>query len=395
MKNSIFIITVLISLFLFSNNAVAQDREIEFAHSNFDEILAKAKKENKLIFMDCWATWCRPCIQMANTAFKDNTAADFYNKSFINAKFDMEKGEGIDLKNKYGVNVFPTLLFINGEGEVVHRSAGGRDAAGIIALGELALDPNRRLSYFLDNYEAKKNDGEFVLKYLNALKGAYLPYGDAASNYFLNLEENDYLKEENWSIIKTFVEEYDSKIFQYLDKNKAAFIEKFGKEEVEAKIESVYFSAQAKFLTRNLNEEAYNKNKELILAKGGELAIKAIATADVYFYQIKGDWVNYAKKADVLIMELNYREASRINSFAWTAFEKIEDTNLLKKAIKWAEILVELEESPAYLDTFANLHFKVGNKKKAIEIQEKAIKILKDSGASTEEYEETLKKFQN
>ena len=45
-------------------------------------------------------------------------------QKFINVKYDMEKGQGVDLKSKYNVGVFPTYLFITGNGEVVHRIVG-------------------------------------------------------------------------------------------------------------------------------------------------------------------------------------------------------------------------------------------------------------------------------
>ena len=54
--------------------------------------------------------------------------------------------------------------------------------------------------------------------------------------------------------------------------NKEKFSAKYGKEDIESKIESVYFSCQAKFLSRNLNEELYNANKAKILAQNNDQA---------------------------------------------------------------------------------------------------------------------------
>jgi uncharacterized protein YyaL (SSP411 family) len=57
----------------------------------------KAKKENKLIFVDAYASWCGPCKLMVKNIFPLKTVGDYYNSHFINAKIDMEKGEGIEL----------------------------------------------------------------------------------------------------------------------------------------------------------------------------------------------------------------------------------------------------------------------------------------------------------
>jgi thioredoxin-related protein len=61
---------------------------------------------------------------MAKNIFTLKSVGDHYNANFVNAKIDMEKGEGIDIAKKYDVKVFPTYLFIDGNGELVHRTVG-------------------------------------------------------------------------------------------------------------------------------------------------------------------------------------------------------------------------------------------------------------------------------
>lgn len=59
--------------------------------------------------------------------FTDPDAANFFNEHFVNLKMDMEKGEGINLKDRFEVKAYPTLLFINGQGKVVHCLVGAPD----------------------------------------------------------------------------------------------------------------------------------------------------------------------------------------------------------------------------------------------------------------------------
>ena len=106
---------LLIALALFTSlNAGAQG--INFEHGTWDEILAKAGKEGKIVFMDAYTTWCGPCKMMSKSTFTDARVAEFYNKNFICAKIDMEKGEGPALSERYGVQAYPTLLFVNASG---------------------------------------------------------------------------------------------------------------------------------------------------------------------------------------------------------------------------------------------------------------------------------------
>ena len=112
---------------------------IQFFHGSFAEAQAKAKKENKLIFMDAYTSWCAPCRYMAANVFTDQSVGEYYNSHFVNLKVDMEKGEGPELARRYSVMAYPTLLFLDGNGEVKSRTMGGKPAADFIALGQKAI----------------------------------------------------------------------------------------------------------------------------------------------------------------------------------------------------------------------------------------------------------------
>lgn len=96
-------------------NATAQNRSINFEQTKeWKKIVKKAKKEKKLIFVDCYTSWCGPCKMLAKDVFTNDKVADFFNANFVNAKFDMEKeADGVVLKKQFGVNFFPTLVFVD------------------------------------------------------------------------------------------------------------------------------------------------------------------------------------------------------------------------------------------------------------------------------------------
>ncbi len=113
-------------------------RSITFAKGSWKEVLAKAKKENKLIFLDAYTTWCRPCMMMAKNVFTLNEVADYYNEHFINVSMDMEKGDGPALVKKYKIRAYPDFLYIDGNGKIVHRNGGYKEAPEFIAVGKQA-----------------------------------------------------------------------------------------------------------------------------------------------------------------------------------------------------------------------------------------------------------------
>lgn len=112
---------------------------IQFEEGSWNEVLAKAKKENKPIFVDAYAVWCGPCKYMSYNVFPDAAVGEFYNKNFINYKFDMERGEGPKFASDYQVRAYPTFLFIDGDGKVQYRTLGGKQIDAFIQIGKDAL----------------------------------------------------------------------------------------------------------------------------------------------------------------------------------------------------------------------------------------------------------------
>ncbi|MFN0200159.1 MAG: thioredoxin family protein, partial [Bacteroidia bacterium] len=114
---------------------------INFFHGSLDEALDLARSQKKLVFIDAFTEWCGPCKMMAATTFLDEKVANFFNESFINVKLDMEKGEGPDVAAKYKVNAYPTLLFLNPRGSLLHTIVGFRKAPEFLEEARTAVNP--------------------------------------------------------------------------------------------------------------------------------------------------------------------------------------------------------------------------------------------------------------
>lgn len=113
----------------------------------WNTVLAKAKKENKIIFLDAYATWCGPCKNMDSQIYTNQAVADYYNANFINVKYDMEKGEGPKLASLFKVTAYPSLIFIHPNGKMLHKGVGFKEASSFIALGKTA---NQQSAGFLN-----------------------------------------------------------------------------------------------------------------------------------------------------------------------------------------------------------------------------------------------------
>jgi thioredoxin 1 len=114
--------------------------EINFFSGTWNEALALAKKENKLVFVDFHAVWCGPCKRMKKVSFTDAEVANFFNQNFVNLYLEAEKGEGVEKANFYGVRAYPTLVFISPDGKVIKYVEGYHKPNELIRLGKEVLN---------------------------------------------------------------------------------------------------------------------------------------------------------------------------------------------------------------------------------------------------------------
>ena len=61
---------------------------VEFRDLTFGQALEQARTENKLVFMDCYTSWCGPCKNMLKNVFTLPEAGEFMNAHFVCVKYD-------------------------------------------------------------------------------------------------------------------------------------------------------------------------------------------------------------------------------------------------------------------------------------------------------------------
>ncbi len=135
----------------------AQESGIRFFHGTWDEAIALAKKEKKKIFVDFYTEWCGPCLNMSLTVFVLPQVGDVYNKNFVCLKIDAEKGEGRELAKRYGVNSYPTYIFVNPKNqEIVHRSGSNKPVEDFLYDAQGGINPKLG-SVYMDKKYAVEN----------------------------------------------------------------------------------------------------------------------------------------------------------------------------------------------------------------------------------------------
>lgn len=365
---------------------------IEFSKENWKDILAKAKAEDKIIFMDAYTTWCGPCKMMSRNVFTEASVGTFYNDNFINAKIDMEAGEGIELAERYEVRAYPTLLFISGEGELLHRAVGYHDAEQFLKLGEAALDPAQRISTMAVRYAKGDRDPEFLYDYAMAATSSMSPDAEEIVQAYLESKE-DWSDEGTMKLIFETAESADSKLFDYILENRAAFEEMYGERNVLVKLQRMIISSLDPEATP---EETLSKVDAKFQQAFPEEALMMSANFKMNYYQMLGDMDKFAETAVAYFEKYSSESAMELNNAAWAFFENVDDKKMLEKAVKWAEKSVEMEDAYYNNDTVASLYYKIGNKKKAKKAAEHAIELAKKDGedySATKELLDKIKKM--
>ncbi len=122
-----------------NNIPIQSGKGIEFIEADWDKAKAEAKKQNKLIFLDAYTTWCGPCKLLKKKTFPDEEVGKLFNENFINLAIDMEKGDGPLLAEQFGINAYPTLLILDADGNLVTYTQGYMKPKELIKFGNHGL----------------------------------------------------------------------------------------------------------------------------------------------------------------------------------------------------------------------------------------------------------------
>ena len=386
MKN---ILLILAFSFILGSNAYSQG--IQFHKGEWKEIVNKAKKENKLIFVDAYAAWCGPCKKMDRDVFSKKEVGDYFNAKFVNAKIDMEKGEGIGLAKDFGVMAYPTLVFVNNSGDVVHRAVGYHTTDLLLELGEAALDPKRNMGNIAAKYDAGDRSPELLynlaLAKLDAMDGTY----EKVAEEYLTTQSNWNTK-ENREFIYRMASSLDSKMAQHIVDHKIDYVEHLGDRAIEGKINELVQNQVAKAESEADLKSIENLYTKMYPDRGEEMA----GRLKMGYYAQREDWEGFAKATDAFYKKHPAQSWDELNEYAWIFYEEVQSKKLLKCALGWAKKSVAMESNYYNNDTLAALYYRLGKKGKALTAANNAIALAKADGedhASTDALLEEIKKM--
>lgn len=369
-------------------------------------IRQQAAKENKYIFMDVGATWCVPCHMMEKDVFTSDSVAQFYNKAYICVKLQADstakdnqqvKAWYTDAKQiikAYAVQAYPTYLFFSPQGELVYRGVGAMPVKEFITLGTKAMDPEqniiRRKEAFEKHQMELAKEGDFAIELHD--QGDQMASTVAAhykTNYLDKADREVLMSPANLKFIVAFQSliEPKDKYFDLFYKEGATVDSLLGRKGLSSYL-ATYIITLNEVLKPIYNIQTgkitdaspdWDKIKRNISEKYSPEFAQKIVSGEKYNYYTRAKNWKLASESGIDWVETSHLENTPLsNQVAYnTIFKHSENPVYLKTALKWIESYMNIHPD-AYdvMDTYSCLLYKLGKRKKAIDVEERAIALL-------------------
>jgi thiol-disulfide isomerase/thioredoxin len=389
---------------------MAQNQEISFEHGlGWQEVLQKARNENKYVFVDCYASWCGICKWMDKNVYLVDSVGSFMNERFISVRMQMDTTaqDNDDIRQWYGIarivggkyqiGAYPSYLFFSPDGQAVHKDVGRKNIREFLTMVRAAMDPAQQYYTLLADYGSgnmtyiwmpvlayaagrigqdslvKQVSLDYMHHYLETLSGEQLWTRDNILfiyrySSFVNINDKIFqLFYQSRTAIDSVMHDLDYGHFSDALINKILY-----RDDVDPQInKALMTTVEPRW---HYLEKAISKNYDVVYAK------KNVLKGRVEYYKAKKIWKSYIKYF-VRLQELNGIESwpglnrgFDLNNDAYEVFKYDNNKRDLGKALSWVNrALVSVNKpDPQAMDTKANLLYKLGKKSEGLTLEEES-----------------------
>jgi hypothetical protein len=294
------------------------------------------------------------------------------------------------------VNSYPTYLYLNARGEVVHRSGGSKPAIDFIEDGKNALNPEMNLIALRKNVSVQTDDAELLYKYLQMNEQANQAVDPAIRQHAFDLITEDNLNNP-WRLKTVLFMGPGLMGLKKVESLNAALAKTIGDDSLQS-ILAIYGQYKIYEAADSENKEEYPEFKRVLggfkLTKiSSEELTKSIWEHDLMYNKKWKNADSYIGLAKAGVKKYYWNETNYLNSIAWDIYEMTDNKEDLTIADSWAARSIELNESYYNLDTRAWIQYKLGNKDLALNLANKAIEKGKTEQEDISGTEDLLRKL--
>jgi len=103
----------------------AAQGEGPFRTLTFETACEAARKENKVVMIDFFTTWCGPCKKLDAVTWKDEAVVKWLTERTVPLKIDAEQEEA--LAGRFKLDAYPSLVFVQPDGKELGRLVGFKE----------------------------------------------------------------------------------------------------------------------------------------------------------------------------------------------------------------------------------------------------------------------------
>lgn len=391
---------------------ITSSQGIRFIHNkSWQQVLASAKQQKKFIFVNVFATWCAPCNAMAKEVYPQKKVGDFFNVHFINVavQLDTTKDDAPEVKaryadahsirTKYAIRAFPTYLFFSPDGRLVHRKVGASDAKTFLSAASDALHPPTQYYTIKKQYEAGRRDSSFLRRLAVAANDAYDgEFAYKAGRQYLR-SVNDWLNKDAISIVVATTRKTTDTGFQFMLSHSAAVDSVIGAGQtisylrylvMKQDIFPVFDSA-----AQTKKEIDWTSLEQSLEGRYPSLGKRSVLMARIMYERQRKNWPAFRQSVnDYVSADSSNVDPGELNDYAWAVFQNCSDRQCLEDALRWSQQTLSGANAhdSRFLDTYANLLYRLGNQENAIKVETEAAAIRNQPGGALEK---TLEKMRN
>lgn len=382
-------IGVLFVLVLLANTSMAQDKGVNFETDlSWGEMLGKAKQQGKYVMVDFYTTWCAPCKHLDANVFPKEEVGDFFNEHFINFKIQMDKKKedsdytksryslADSLHQEYKIMSYPTFLFFDGDGVLLHKVTGAGDPIPeFIDRISTALDPKTQYFTIINRYRKSDRKDLVHLKEIAHLASDKYEKTDARELSDEYLIKDRAINKENIEFARVFNTSPRSEAFKFFRENRKEVnritYDGDAESEVLRALNIEFFEDKNVYKNESMDWKGYRRD---VAVDYPEFADMFTLLSKVNFSDFKNNWMVFEKDLTTYIKKYGETlNSEALNSYGWSVARNLPKSPLNRKILNLMKRLYTGEENYMVRQTQACLIYAIGDVDQAIKIQEKAV----------------------
>jgi hypothetical protein len=256
---------------------------------------------------------------------------------------------------------------------------------------------SQRYGALLAAYRKGERDPEFIKRFVTlAIQQRDQGRATEAANQLIEGMAQPYSKDA-WQFIQATARTSRDKGFQLLRTQTQQADRVLGENSAERTVREVISREEIGPYAPRGRTPNWRALEASVGAKYGELGTEAIYGAEMIYYLRQENWSNFGKYYALYFQSATNRSEYSINDLSYALFTHVTDPAVLETAIRVCRITLDASEargdsSPAEIDTYASLLYKLGKHREALEWEEKAARL---GAGYDEEIMDHLKKMRS